>query len=80
VAVRPVTIAILWQSERPLAMLAVDNLTLARTAPGSVREPLVAVAREAELEVIFVRESQLWSLMAAPPPRLRAVEIGSPSV
>jgi len=76
-ASRPVTIAILWQAERPLAVLARQRLTLARTAPATVRGPLVALARERGVRVAYTREFRLWSLMAPPPPGLRALEGGS---
>jgi len=73
---QPAPVAILWQAERPLAVLAADLLTLAKAAPGPLREPLLAQAREAGLGIAHARESQLWSLMAAPPPRLRSVGAG----
>ena len=74
---RPVAIAILWQEERPLAVLAGQRLTVARTAPATLRGPLVALARERGVRVAYMREFQLWSLMAAPPPELRALDGGS---
>jgi hypothetical protein len=50
-ASRPVAIAILWQVERPVAILAGQRLTVARTVSAPIRDPLAALARANRLEI-----------------------------
>lgn len=65
-------VAILWQAERPVAVVGTGSMTVARATARSLREPLVAAARTAGLHIALDWEARLWTLMTPPPRRAGA--------